>query len=106
MKRFIVRIVFCWSDISGYIAACWRALSLHSELNLHVIAYEVGAGERNIAFSTSVMRGIDHQLLKMEQAQDAKYVADLVSRQKADAIVLPGWFNQAYAALAADPRFE
>jgi aryl-alcohol dehydrogenase-like predicted oxidoreductase len=31
-----VKIVFCWSAISGYMAACWRALAARPGIEVHV----------------------------------------------------------------------
>jgi glycosyltransferase involved in cell wall biosynthesis len=100
-----VRVVFCWSDISGYIASCWRALAA-TGVDLFVFAYEIGAGEPNIAFSNSVMHGLDHRLLTEAQAHDPKTIADLVIDQKPDIVVLPGWFNPAYVALTTHPKLS
>src|SRR4051812_29726203 len=43
-----MNVVFCWSDISGYMAACWRALAAIEDVRLFVIAFEVGSGEKSI----------------------------------------------------------
>ena len=34
-----MKVVICWSHISGYMAACWRALTCTPSIDLHVIAF-------------------------------------------------------------------
>ena len=38
-----MRVLICWSHISGYIAACWRALVATADVELAVIAYRTEA---------------------------------------------------------------
>ena len=83
----IVRIVICWSDISGYMAACWRALAQTPGIELFVVAYQIGAGEQNIAFNDPIMHGLKYQLLSREDAKDRERVATIRSRLRRVALV-------------------
>ena len=38
-----MKVLFCWTDISGYMAACWRALASREGVDLHVLAYDSSA---------------------------------------------------------------
>lgn len=95
-----MRVLFCWTDISGYMGACWRAFeALPTVESSHVIAWKVGAGEQSIAFNESLMAGISHDLLDAKQKNDEDLVFNLVRQHPADVIVLPGWFHRAYTEL-------
>jgi glycosyltransferase involved in cell wall biosynthesis len=86
-------------------AACWRELSRQERVDLHVIAFQVGAGEKHIAFSESILQGIQHELLSKVDAENPAVIFELVLKQKPDVVVLPGWFNAAYTAMPSDDRF-
>lgn len=98
-----MRIVFCWSDISGYMAACWRALAACRDVEVSVLAFQIGAGEKNIAFDDQILRGLKYQLLSREDARERERVARHVVESKPDVVVISGWFNPAYRALRANP---
>ncbi len=92
-----MKIVFCWSDISGYMAACWRELAARPGVNLHVIAY----GEsRDTSFGADLMEGISWTPLNASQRIDTGFIRELTKKQKPDVVVIAGWLNRAYVELA------
>ena len=94
-----MRLVFCWSNISGYMAACWRELGARPGVELGVIAY----GESSEAdFASDLMAGIDWTPLAPGEQEDEKRIGDLVIGLKPDAIVIAGWLNPAYVALTSN----
>lgn len=96
------RVVFCWAGLSGYMAACWRALQ--GRVNLRVLAF---AGEAGSApFAAGLMEGIDATLLDAEKKEDGAYVAELVTGAKPDVVVLCGWFHKPYTALVKHPALQ
>ena len=32
-----LRVVFCWAEVTGYMAACWKMLAQRGSVDLHVI---------------------------------------------------------------------
>ncbi|ELS32332.1 MULTISPECIES: glycosyltransferase family 4 protein [Pseudanabaena] len=92
-----LKIVFCWSDISGYMAACWRSLQARQEIDLFVIAFQA---RTQTAFSDGLMQGIPCRLLGLQERNDTKLIKELISQQNPDAIVLCGWFHHPYRQLA------
>lgn len=92
-----LKIVFCWSDISGYMAACWRALHDLPEIDVFIIAF--GASSET-AFSNQLMQGIPCRLLDLQERQDANLVKRLVLAESPDAVVFCGWFHKPYRQLA------
>ena len=79
-----MRIVFCWLEISGYMAACWRALAAREGVDLQVIAFAPNT-EGKAPFSPEVLAGVDHHLLDRQERADA----DRIIGEAAAANVLP-----------------
>lgn len=98
-----IKTVVCWSDISGYMAASWRALSQQLDINLHVIAFQA---RTETAFVSELMAGISHDLLDLEQRNNLELIKDLVLAQSPDAIVICGWFHPTYRKLASVTEFK
>jgi glycosyltransferase involved in cell wall biosynthesis len=95
-----MRVVICWPQISGYMAACWRALAKCDGISLFVLAF---SAERDAAFSQATMAGLDFELLDPIKRHDVAYVRDRVAAQRPDIVVIPGWLHPPYSALANDP---
>lgn len=88
-----MKVLFCWTDISGYMAACWRALASREGVDLHVLAYDSSAATE---FRGSLMEGIAWTPLRPEDRHDSAAVQAAVQRQAADVVVIAGWSNPAY----------
>lgn len=89
-------IVFCWSDISGYMAACWRALAKKDDINLFIIAFQA---KTETAFDQALMTGIPSKLLSLEERQDRALIENLVTELKPDILVVSGWLHPPYRHL-------
>jgi len=96
-----MRIVFCWSHISGYMAACWRALAQRPSLDVTVLAYRSGDKEAN--FADDVVAGLNARLLDERERGDANLIRSIVTGAQPDVLVLSGWSSDAYRALAFEP---
>jgi glycosyltransferase involved in cell wall biosynthesis len=92
-----MRVVICWSGISGYAAACWRALAAFPGVELRVIAFDGGGA--NTSFDRALIDGLDCRLLDERERGDASRVESLVAEFRPDAVSIPGWFHPAYTAL-------
>jgi glycosyltransferase involved in cell wall biosynthesis len=97
------KVLFCWSHISGYMAACWRSLASHDGCRMHVIAWRPG---KETDFDSTVMQGIPSTLISEEQSADYLYIKNKVLEINPDIIVLCGWLCKSYAKLASDPMFR
>ena len=55
-----MKVLICWSHISGYMAACWRALAA-SGVDLSLLAFrtEVAGSGTQAAFKDDVVGGLD-----------------------------------------------
>ena len=100
-----MNLVFCWTDITGYMAACWRELARIPGLSVSVLAPET-ATKQNAAFRAEVMSGLDHHSLPAEKYANASAVAEIVHSLKPDVLALCGWYHQPFRALAGDPGFR
>jgi glycosyltransferase involved in cell wall biosynthesis len=97
-----MRVVICWTHFSGYMAACWQALSKRPGVELSVLAMSLDATWQ-ADFDPALLSGIDCRLLSPAERADGELVRDLVLDKQPDVVVLPGWFYPAYRALAFDP---
>ncbi|MFM6014881.1 MAG: glycosyltransferase family 4 protein [Dolichospermum sp.] len=97
----MTKIVFCWSDISGYMTACWRALQAIPEIELFVIAFQA---RTQTAFADELMQDIPHRLLDLQARNQTELIEQLVNQQNPDVVVLSGWFHAPYRQLVFSPK--
>lgn len=91
-----MKVVFFWSNISGYMAACWRALIATGEVDLYVYARASGGSAEHAHFSRQVMDGIPHALINSDATPIEPLVRAVLAARKPDIIVLNGWHTAAY----------
>lgn len=91
-----IRVTFCWSVISGYMAACWKALADRRDIDLHVIAHRADGAT---AFDDALLAGLSHRLLDGREATDAALIGRLVSERQPDVVVTTGWWLKPYREL-------
>lgn len=95
------RVLFCWPAISGYMAACWRALGAFPEVEVRIVAYERA---QNAAFDRRVMHGLDWQPLSDVQRRSTSFVGALCESIEPDLVFVSGWMNRAYRLFACGAR--
>ncbi len=101
-----IRVVVCWTNISGYMAACWAAMNERPEIDLHVVAM-APATTTQTAFDDALMGSTPHTFVTPEELfYDAARIANLVRGLKPDIVVVPGWVYPAYNALPFAAGFE
>ncbi|MCB0192831.1 MAG: glycosyltransferase family 4 protein [Anaerolineae bacterium] len=98
-----LKVVFCWSDISGYMAACWHALQQQLHIDLFVIAFQA---KTESAFANRLMDGIPHRLLGVAERGQTELIKQIVLEQQPDVVVLCGWFHPPYRALPFTPALS
>ena len=98
-----IRVVICWPEISGYMAACWRALAATGKVDLTILALPSGKPGGG-AFSDALVQGLPCHMLAPQQARDPAAVARLVSAARPQIVVLPGWAIPAYRRLPFSPE--
>jgi glycosyltransferase involved in cell wall biosynthesis len=99
----MTKVVVCWSDISGYMAACWRSLAELPEIELFVIAFQA---RTQTVFSDELMKGIPCRLLDIQERDDRGLIEQLIGEKNPDVLIVCGWFHTPYRQLAFSPRFQ
>ena len=64
------------------------------------IAEGPGAAGWDVAYASDLTEGLNARLLKPNEIQDERLIASLVLQARPDVVIVPGWFNPAYRALA------
>ena len=95
-----LKVIFCWTDISGYMAACWRALHQSSEIDLFVLAFQA---RTETAFADQLMDGLPCYLLDQNERHDETLIQTMVQSEQPDVVVLCGWLHSAYRQLVTHP---
>ena len=98
-----MKIVVCWSNISGYMAACWRELAARPGVDLFVLAFGSYEGWDSAFDNSKTMEGIPHRLLAGKEQTDAELVRQTVLAEQPDVISISGWSHPAYRRLVFDP---
>lgn len=98
-----MKVVFCWSAISGYMAACWRELARRSGIDLHVIAH---AASGRGSFEPSLMDGISFHLLDEAGRHDDTAIRNLVREQQPAIVATTGWWLGPYRRLVHCPQLS
>ena len=93
-----VKIVFCWSDISSYMTACWRELAGKPDVDLSIVS------SGRASFDNSIMDGLHHIILDGNDAEDYTPLRELVISLSPDVLVIAGWNCKAYVRLAFERR--
>jgi glycosyltransferase involved in cell wall biosynthesis len=93
----MTKVVVCWSDISGYMAACWRSLANLPEVELFVIAFQA---QTQTVFSDELMKGIPCRLLNLQERDERRLIEQLISEKKPDVLIVCGWFHPPYRQIA------
>ena len=99
-----MNIVICWTQMSGYMAACWRELAGLPGIRLHVLCYRDAEPSSVTAFDMSLLEGIEHTFLDDAQRHDGTLISRLVTESQPDAVMIAGWVNHAYRKLAFDSK--
>jgi glycosyltransferase involved in cell wall biosynthesis len=94
----MTKIVFCWPDISGYMAACWRALHERPDVEVFVLGFQA---RTETVFDDRLMDGIPCRLLDLEEREDQAFIERTVAAQSPDVTVLSGWMHPPYRRLTA-----
>lgn len=75
------KILFCWANVTGYMAACWRQLQAHEDIDVAVIARAPDATHNNAPFDIDLMHGVEGRLLHPQHEHDWRIIRDEVRRK-------------------------
>lgn len=99
-----MRVVFCWTVISGYMAACWRAFQAMPGIESRVLAWRAGSTILQGKFSEQVMQGVNCRLFDPAEWKDYDLLISNILDHKPDVVVLPGWLEANCRKLPFDLR--
>jgi glycosyltransferase involved in cell wall biosynthesis len=91
-----MRIAICWPLISGYMAACWRALAAQPDVDLRVLVGRHDASRDHIDFDNTILAGLDLRFLDAREHADPHVLTGLVSDHRPDLLVVAGWSFRSY----------
>lgn len=101
-----LRVVFCWAEVTGYMAACWQALSRRPGIDLHIV-HTTKLFKNPTCFDLDpLMNGLSNQ----EFATDAPGLEDWllthVTSKQPDVVVVCGWIFWPYTRLMQAQQLE
>jgi glycosyltransferase involved in cell wall biosynthesis len=94
-----IRVVFCWAEVSGYAAACWRALARRPGIDLHVVHIDRLGATPNPFDVDALMDGISNDMLDTSSADLDGRILNAVAGRDPDIVVLCGWVFWPYTRL-------
>ena len=103
--ELLVRIVICWSQISGYMAACWRAFVARCP-DVQIVAFKSGQQGTNAAYADEVIRGLPIQLLDADERANQALIESRVIEHHPDVVIVPGWLHEPYMHLLHHPSLS
>lgn len=99
-----IRVVVCWAEVSGYMAACWRALAARDGIDLHVVHLESLTGQPTPFDVDRVMEGIPNRRFRRTDPDIDTFLRSEVSAHRPDVVVLCGWIYWPYTRLLFAPE--
>lgn len=101
-----MRIAICWTEISGYTAACWRELAARPGVELSILAWPSNFSRSGTQFERSIMEGLPVRLLEQSEQQDCAAVAKCVSEYQPEMILMGGWAERPYRELVWNEKLS
>ena len=96
-----LRVVFCWSEIPGYMAACWHALARRPGVELHILhPQQLFDSIANPFDLEPLVAGLSHEMFRADRPNLERWLIDTVGARQPDVVVHCGWIFRPYAALA------
>jgi asparagine synthase (glutamine-hydrolysing) len=96
-------VVFCWAEVTGYMASCWRALASHPGIDLHVLHTRKLFQRQNPFDLDPLLAGISNQEFSKETPNIDDWLLEQVVTRKPDVVVVCGWIFWPYTRLMAHP---
>lgn len=104
-----MKVAICWSHISGYASACWRALherTTGTDVDVQFLAWESNAPGTDIAFNSDLVAGLPIRMLSPDEYSSFELIHDHVAKFDPDVLILPGWMHEPYIRLALSPALK
>jgi len=90
-----MKVVFCWSGMSGYMAACWRELARRPAVDTSLVVQWW-----SMPWSAELLEGLpEFRRVSEAESQQDELIHQLVAERKPDIVVLPGWTYRCFNRL-------
>lgn len=103
-----VRVVFCWTEASGYMAACWRALAAMPGVSLHILHSRGLTGQPANPFleDLRLLDGVDNEVFDPERPDVDAHLLQRVTELQPDVLVVSGWLYWPHVQVALSPAMS
>jgi glycosyltransferase involved in cell wall biosynthesis len=98
-----MKIAFCWSNISGYMVACLRELASRHGVDVLGVFPEIRS-TTNTAFDKETYAGVNIHWTSPHDS--TAHLAGTIGNFHPDVIVISGWNNAKYRAIARSTQFS
>jgi glycosyltransferase involved in cell wall biosynthesis len=98
-----LRILICWTEISGYTAASWRELAARAGIELSILAWPSRSSRAAPQFQRSLLQGLDVRFLEPSEQQNLELIAQLVTEKNPQVLIMGGWAEKPYRRLVWNP---
>lgn len=96
-----MRFTYCWTEPSGYLAACIAELARRPGVEVTLLTWETSAAA---PFAAGAVAGANARVLSRRERDDAGLVEDLVVESRPDVVVFSGWAHRPYRLLTRSSR--
>ena len=101
-----LKVVFCWEEVNGYMAACWRALQARGRFDVSIIGGRPGTIVADNKYSEDLTQGLDAHLFGAKDLHNVVRMQALFSELNPDIIFIPGWSLKGLTALTRHPDYK
>lgn len=98
-----MRITYCWTEPSGYLAACIAELARRPGVDVTLLTWETVA---DAPFSAAALGAANARVLSRPERDDPALVEELVAASRPDVVVFSGWMHGPYRSLVRSPRLS
>jgi glycosyltransferase involved in cell wall biosynthesis len=99
-RQAAIRVVFCWTEASAYMAACWRALIERPGIDLHVVHLKQLANVPNPFLSDPLLlQGISNEMCAHDTPDIDQWLISAVANRQPHVVVVCGWLHRPYTRL-------
>jgi glycosyltransferase involved in cell wall biosynthesis len=98
-----MNITYCWTEPSGYLAACLNELARRPGVNVSLLHWS----PPSIApFDLGLFRDVTPRVLSEGERHNTSAVRDIVAGTRPDVVVFAGWAHRPYVSLLDEPRLR
>lgn len=100
-----MKLLIGWTEVNGYMAACWRELLADPEIELLIVAGKPGSLLANNSYCIDGFDDLPIRYLDPEQFH-GRCIENIANEFKPDVICMPGWSFSGFRRLAFQKDFS